>query len=56
MANVLSVLSEASDDDIRNQVATLDVVTIKNIMGVQTKETMNKAAGVLNSVGKFFGT
>lgn len=56
MANVLSVLREASDDDIRNQVATLDVVTIKNIMGVQTKETMNKAAGMLNSVGRFLGS
>ena len=55
MANVLSVLEKASDEDIRNQVATLEVVTIGNIMSTEGKEALNKAAGVVNSIGRFFG-
>ena len=54
MANVLSVLEKASDEDIRNQVATLEVVTIGNIMSTEGKQALDKAAGVVNSVGRFF--
>ena len=55
MANVLSVLEKASDEDIRNQVATLEVVTIKNIMGTEGMKAVDKAAGMVNSVGRLFG-
>ena len=55
MANVLSVLEKASDEDIRNQVATFEVVTIGNIMSTEGKQALDKAAGVVNSVGRFFG-
>ena len=55
MANVLSVLKKASDEDIRNQVATLEVVTIKNIMGTEGMKAVDKAAGMVNSVGRLFG-
>ena len=55
MANVLSVLEKASDENIRNQVATLEVVTIKNIMGTEGMKMADKAAGAVNTVGRFFG-
>ena len=56
MANVLSVLHMASDDDIRNQAATMEVVTIGTILRIQGGKTVDSAAGVLNSIGKFFGS
>ncbi len=55
MANVLSVLERASDEDIRNQVAMLEVVTIKNIMNTEGKKMADKAAGAVNTVSRLFG-
>ncbi|MBQ7498505.1 MAG: hypothetical protein IJU00_11865 [Selenomonas sp.] len=55
MANVLSVLKEAMDDDIRNQVAIFEVVTVKNIMETEGLKVAEKAAGMVNSVGRLLG-
>ncbi|SEH20813.1 hypothetical protein [Selenomonas sp. KH1T6] len=55
MANVLSVLEKAMDDDIRNQVAIFEVVTVKNIMGTEGVKVAEKAAGMVNSVGRLLG-
>ena len=55
MANVLSVLKEAMDDDIRNQVAIFEVVTVKNIMETEGLKVAEKAAGMVNSVGRMLG-
>jgi len=55
LANVLSVLKEAMDDDIRNQVAIFEVVTVKNIMETEGLKVAEKAAGMVNSVGKLLG-
>lgn len=51
----MGVLEKASDEDIRNQVATLEVVTIKNIMSTEGMKMADKAAGAVNKVGRFFG-
>ena len=55
MANVLSVLGKATDDDMRKQVAIFEVVTVKNIMGTEGLKVAEKAAGVVNSVGRLLG-
>jgi len=55
LANVLSVLKEAMDDDIRNQVAIFEVVTVKNIMETEGLKVAEKAAGMVNSVGRMLG-
>ena len=55
MANVLSVLKKATDEDIRNRVATLEVVTVKNIMGTEGMKMADKAAGAVNTVGRLLG-
>lgn len=55
MANVLSVLEKATDDALRNQVATLEVVTIRNIMSTEGMKMADKAAGAVNTVGRLLG-
>ena len=54
MANVLSVLAKASDEDIRNQVAMLEIVTIRNIVGTEGMKVADKAAGAVNTMGALF--
>lgn len=56
MANVLSVLDKATDEDIRSKVAALEVVTIRNIMGTEGMKVADKAAGMVNRVGRFLGS
>jgi hypothetical protein len=46
LANVLSVLEKAMDDDIRSQVAIFEVVTVKNIMGTEGLKVAEKAVSV----------
>ena len=43
------------DDDIRNQVAIFEVVTVKNIMETEGLKVAEKAAGMMNSVGRLLG-
>ena len=43
------------DDDIRNQVAIFEVVTVKNIMETEGLKVAEKAAGMVNSVGRMLG-
>ena len=43
------------DDDIRNQVAVFEVVTVKNIMETEGLKVAEKAAGMVNSVGRLLG-
>ena len=55
MANVFSELKKAADEEILRQVATLEVVTIKNIVGTEGMKAVDKAAGLVNSVGRLLG-
>lgn len=55
MANILTAFGKASDIDIRNQVATLEVVTIGNILGIQSKKAYNGVASTANFFGGIFG-
>ena len=55
MANILSVLAKAADEEILRQVATLEVVTIRNIVGTEGMKAVDKAAGLVNSVGRMLG-
>ena len=52
MANILSVLAMAADEEILRQVAAFEVVTIRNIMGTEGMKAVDKAAGLVNSVGR----
>ncbi|MBO6293188.1 MAG: hypothetical protein J6N51_13190 [Selenomonas sp.] len=55
MANILSVLAMAADEEILRQVAAFEVVTIRNIMGTEGMKAVDKAAGLVNSVGRMLG-
>ena len=55
MANILSVLAKAEDADILRQVATFEVVTVKNIVGTEGMKAVDMAAGLVNSVGRLLG-
>ena len=55
MANVMSALARATDEDMLRQVAILEVVTIRNIVGTEGMKAVDKAAGLVNSVGRMLG-
>ena len=55
MANVLSVLEQASDEEIRNQVAAFEVMTAWNIMSTEGVKVADKAAVMVNRVGRLLG-
>ena len=55
MANVMSALARAADEDMLRQVAILEVVTIRNIVGTEGMKAVDKAAGLVNSVGRMLG-
>ena len=48
MANVMSALARAADEDMLRQVAILEVVTIRNIVGTEGMKAVDKAAGLVN--------
>ena len=55
MANIFDGLDTISDQEMREQVATLETVTSGNIMGTYGTKAHKKLAGAVNFMGGIFG-
>lgn len=55
LANIFDGLDTISDQEMREQVATLETVTLGNIMGIYGTKAHEKLAGAVNFIGGIFG-
>lgn len=56
MSNVVSaIINKAGEEDIRNQISMLEVITMTNILSTNASKAYNQIASIGNMIGGFFG-
>ena len=56
MSNVVSAITnKAGEEELRNQISMLEVITMTNILSTNASKAYNKVASIGNMLGGLFG-